>query len=131
MLNKNFFGNNAKLDHIGIAVHSIKDELKNNKTKIYKDKIQKVSVVFININGVPIELIEPMTSDSPVTMNLRKKQPLVHLCFKVSNIDLAIKKSRSFGFHVISKPTPAIAFKNKIIIWLYHNIYGLIELVEK
>ncbi|CAF1739397.1 hypothetical protein NRS6084_01761 [Bacillus subtilis] len=78
-----------RLDHIGIAVFSIKDA-----RSFYEDvlglaflhqetvKEQKVNVAFFQAGSVKLELIEPLTADSPVRLFLEKKgQGLHHIAF--------------------------------------------------
>ncbi len=130
MLELNVFGEDAVFDHIGLALESIKDVF-GDKLEIVSDDIQNVSVAFIKWGGIKVELIEPLNEDSPIIPSLKKGQRLVHLCFRVSDIDDAIKKGRKNGFHCIAKSVPAKAFKNKRITWLFSKTYGLIELLEK
>lgn len=134
MIKVNIFGKNAQLHHIGLAVTSISKEVKIlgcKKPKVFLDKIQKVKVAFINLNGAPIELIEPIDNNSPITLNLKKKQSLVHICYEVPCFKKAVKNARKFGFYSISTPVDAKAFQDKKIIWLYNQSFGLIELLEK
>lgn len=129
MLELNMFGDAAVFDHVGLAVKSIKNVVSNN-LEIVSDEIQKVSVAFIKINCIKIELIEPLGENTPITSNLERGQHLVHLCFRVRDIDVAIRKGRENGFHCIAKPVPAKVFMGKKITWLFSRTYGLIELVE-
>ncbi len=124
----NFFGSDAKLEHIGIAVKSIQKVEPNIKS--IADHVQKVKVAFININGADIELVEPLGNDSPVTGILEKGQSFYHLCFSVKNIDEAIVEARRNGFHCIAKPVEAAAFNEKKIAWLFNKNFGLFELIE-
>jgi len=130
MLKLDLFGIDAEFEHVGLVVKSIR-ELTGEETKIYADEIQKVYVAFVNMHGIRVELIEPMTENSPVNMNLKKGQKLVHLCYRVPDIEKAIRIGREKGFHCIAKPVPAIAFGEKQITWLFSKSYGLVELVEK
>ncbi|MGA7721199.1 MAG: VOC family protein [Ignavibacteriaceae bacterium] len=127
-INYNFFGGDAILDHIGIAVKSI-EEIHTDIISII-DEIQKVKVAFINMNGAEIELVEPLSDDSPVSRLLEKGQSFYHLCFRVKNLDEAILTARKNGFHCIAKPVEAAAFNKKRIAWLFSKIFGLFELVE-
>ena len=52
MYNLHLFGENAEFDHVGLAVRSIPDDFEMQKIL---DPIQKVNVVFINVNGLKIE----------------------------------------------------------------------------
>lgn len=129
MLEIDAFGENVVFDHIGLAVRSIKDSIKNDLDVINED-IQKVSVAFINMNGLRVELIEPLGEDTPVSASLQKGQQLVHLCFRVPDVETAIKKAREHNFHCIANPVSAKAFGGRRIAWLFSKIYGLVELVE-
>lgn len=131
MLELNFFGDGAVFDHVGLAVRSIENTLDiADKIDVVSDSIQKVSVGFVQMNGLTVELIEPLGQDTPVALSLKKGQQLVHLCFRVPDMAAAIEKGRQNGFHCIAKPVPAIAFNNRKIAWLFSRTYGLIELLE-
>lgn len=129
MANLNFFGEGSELDHIAIAVKSIEQAGANLK-KI-KDEIQGVTVAFLNLHHVKIELVEPASVDSPVNELLSKGSQIYHLCFMVNDLSKAIQTSRESGFHCIANPVKAAAFDNKKIAWVYHKIYGLFELKER
>jgi methylmalonyl-CoA/ethylmalonyl-CoA epimerase len=125
----NFFGKDAKFEHVGLVVPSIDKAIKNIDTTT--DLTQKVSIAFVSINGIKIELIEPLAGDSPVNQSLIKGQKLLHICFKTPDIEASIKEARNYGLHCIAKPIPAKAFDNNKIAWLYSRIYGLFELLEE
>lgn len=128
MVKLNFFGDNAKLHHIGIAVKSIIDASPSSKVVI--DHMQNVAVAFVLVNNVVIELIEPRGRDSPVYQSLRKGLKLLHMCYEVPDLTLAINHSKHFGFHRIAGPTPAAAFEGRKIAWVYSSKYGLFELLQ-
>ncbi len=125
----NFFGDDAKFHHIGIAVDSIKNISTENQ--IFTEEKQRVSVAFANLNGIDIELIEPLNENSPVAESLKKGIKLVHICYEVGNIEKTLKKCYKFGFHCISEITPSMTFNNRKIVWVYSRQYGLFELLEK
>ena len=132
MIRRETFGvNNAEFEHIGLVVKSITNSKMYADEIIYFDPIQKVYVCFINFNGIAMELIEPEDEKSPVYLNLQKKQPLAHICFKVKDMKLALAEGRKQGIHAIAPPIPAVAFAGRKIAWLYNTDIGLIELVEK
>jgi methylmalonyl-CoA/ethylmalonyl-CoA epimerase len=131
MLELNLLGNDAVFDHVGLAVHSIEAALGTGReVDIFSDDIQKVSVAFIQMNGVSVELIEPLGEKTPVALSLKKGQQLVHLCFRVPDIEAAIQKGRENGFHCIARPAPAVAFNDRKIAWLFSRTYGLVEILE-
>lgn len=127
MYSLHLFGENVEFDHVGLAVRSMPADLE--KQKIF-DPLQHVNVAFININGLRVELVEPVGERSPVVNLLKKNQSLYHLCFRTRNIPESLEKAKENGFHCIAKPVEAVAFGNKNIVWLYSRQYGLVELVE-
>jgi len=129
VVSKEFFGQDACFDHVGIAVRSIDDAVTGAQAIV--DPVQKVAVAFININNFRVELVEPLNEASPICNMLKKQQNLYHICFKVNDIEGAIEQARKNSFHCIANPVPAIAFENKRIAWLFSRTYGLIELLEK
>ena len=128
MIQLNVFGQNARLDHIGVVVKSIRDV--SPSSQVVTDKIQKVSVAFVILNGVKIELVEPYGHLSPVAASLSKGTKFLHMCYRVSDIERILKGCRKHGFHLIKRPVPAVAFGNKRIAWVYSDKYGLFELLE-
>jgi methylmalonyl-CoA/ethylmalonyl-CoA epimerase len=126
---QNFFGENAVFEHIGLAVSSIHTAAEDHIESV-ADERQQVSVAFVNLHGIQVELIEPFTETSPISQNLRQGQKLVHLCFQVPALEAAITHARQHGFYCIAQPVPATAFDERKIAWLFSQTYGLIELLE-
>jgi methylmalonyl-CoA/ethylmalonyl-CoA epimerase len=131
-----------KLHHVGIVVDDIKSGIQRYKglfgfvpiTEIVDDPIQKVSVVLLSnpeSDGAPIELIAPLSDDSPVTNILKGKVRLYHLCFLVDNIEEALKNFRRNGAIIISGPVPAELFEGKRIAFVYSPDNYVVELLEK
>jgi methylmalonyl-CoA/ethylmalonyl-CoA epimerase len=131
-----------KLHHVGIVVDDIESGIERYKalfgfvpvTEVADDPIQKVSVVLLSnpkADGVPIELIAPLTEDSPVSNILKGNVRLYHLCFLVENIEEELKNFRSNGAIVISGPVPAELFEGKRIAFVYTPDKYVVELLEK
>ena len=131
-----------KLHHIGIVVQDIENGIQRYKsmfgftpiTEVINDPIQKVSVVLLSdpeLHSLPIELIAPLTDDSPVSKILKGKTRLYHICFLVENIEDSIKLLRSNGAIIISGPVPADLFKGKRIAFVYSPDNYIIEILEK
>ena len=129
MIDLDFFGSDTKFHHIGLATKSI--ETLSPSSEVIFDPIQKVSVAFVRLNGVDLELIEPSGDDSPVTKSLESGVKLLHICYEVNDIRNAIQKCRSHGFHCIAQPVPATAFDDREIAWVYSRAYGLVELLAR
>ncbi len=129
MLQIDAFGPDATLHHIGIAVRSIQATAPELTPEF--DPGQKVSVAFLELNGLTLELIEPASDDSPVSRSLKAGQRLQHMCYEVDDLDSALEVGRAAGFHALGKSVPAVAFGGRHIIWVFHNSHGLVELLQR
>ena len=102
-----------KLDHIGIAVRSL------DAAKIYQalglevDHVesvesQGVKTAFLPAGEVSLELLEPLSPDSPVGKFLEKRgEGIHHLCFRVTNLDEQLQRLKQRGFRLINEaPVP-------------------------
>ena len=79
-----------------------------------------------------IELVSPLDDNSPVRSILNKMRTTpYHTCYEIPIIEETIKDLKKQRFILIQKPTPAIAFNNRRIAFLFHKNFGLIELLEK
>lgn len=114
----------ATFHHLGFAVSSIDENLK----KIY-DPIQRVTVAFVDMNGVKVELIKPEGEDSPAKNFMGKG--VYHLSFEAQDLEKCIEHAEENGFKCISAPVPAKAFNGRKIAWLISSKYGLIEVLQK
>jgi len=130
-----------KAHHLGVAVPAVEpaipvyEKLFGRKliSGPFDDLIQKVRVCFLS-NGQPgdvvIELIAPLSDDSPVNQHLKKGLGAYHICYEVKGMDAVITDLRSKGCLLVSGPVPAVAFGGKRIAWLLMPTRQLIELVE-
>lgn len=131
-----------KLLHVGVAVSSLgpTTELLSNLfgyrvvSGPFDDPIQKVTVNFLaksDSDVAEIELIAPITEDSPIRSMLAKDGGgAYHLCFETSDIDGALTHAKKNGCIVVSPPVPAVAFQGRRIAWIYTRSRQLFELVE-
>ena len=131
---------NFKFHHIGIATSNINESVslyirlgyKLRNDNILTDTIQNVNLAFMTKKNHPlIELVSPIDKTSPVASILKKMRTTpYHTCYEVPDINNKIKELKKVGFLLVMKPTPAIAFENRKISFLFHNSFGLIELLE-
>ncbi len=139
-----------RLDHIGIAVKSIEKSGKLweglfglKLEKIAKVEHRKVKVAVFSAKGgsasgedigdVKIELVEPMSKDSPVSKFLEKRgEGLHHICFEVENLESTLKELKNKGVKIIDK-TPKSGIFAKKVTFLHPKTTGsvLIEICEK
>lgn len=131
-----------KLRHVGVAVPSLGPATETLSTLFgytvvsgpFDDPIQKVSVNFLaksNSDVAEIELIAPLSDDSPITSMLAKSGGgAYHLCFETSDIEQALIHAKNNGCMIVSPPVPAVAFGGRRIAWIYTRSRQLFELVE-
>jgi methylmalonyl-CoA/ethylmalonyl-CoA epimerase len=130
-----------KLHHIGIATNDILAGIRHHEeifdihpiTEIVEDPIQKVLLVLLSgqsVGGAQIELIQPLSDDSPVSNIMKKGTPLYHLCFEVEDIEGELKKARARGALVISGPVSAKLFNGGRIAFIYGPDHYVVEFLE-
>jgi methylmalonyl-CoA/ethylmalonyl-CoA epimerase len=101
-----------RIDHVGIAVRSI-EEAKGlyEAMGLHVEAIEEVPHEGVRVALIPcgesrIELLEPMTEDSPVAKFLEKKGPGIHhLCLGSSDVRSDDARLREGGYQVL-RPEP-------------------------
>jgi len=128
-----------KLHHIGIASNNIQEAIKRHKTlfglrqvtSIVEDPIHKVSAVLLSDpRGVFVEIIAPLTDDSPISNILKRGISLYHVCYLVEDLDEALKKIRRKAV-IISKPAPAKLYGGRRIAFVYTPDNYVVEFLEE
>lgn len=127
-----------KIDHIGYAVKNIEKAIKSMEAigytfeSIVEDFDRSIYIAFGEMDGYRVELVAPITNNSPVDMFLSKIGPTpYHICYKSSNIEEDIERLKANRFKVSIPLAPAIAFNNKRVVFMYSLSVGLIEIVEE
>jgi methylmalonyl-CoA/ethylmalonyl-CoA epimerase len=127
-----------KIDHIGIAVTSLqeasiwRDALGLELTESEEVTDQGVRVSMLPIGETRIELLEPLTSDSPVAKFISKRGPGIHhIAIEVKNIEQALSRLRSQGARLIDEK-PRLGAGNCRIAFVHPSSANgvLLELVE-
>ena len=103
----------TKLDHIGIAVKSL------DAAKIYEVlglKIehtehvptQKVNTAFLSVGDSNLELLEPVSADSPIAKFIEKRgEGIHHICLRVDNIEEHLERLKAEGYRLVNEaPVP-------------------------
>jgi methylmalonyl-CoA/ethylmalonyl-CoA epimerase len=128
-----------KLDHIGIAVHSI-EEAESKYKKIlgygcyHYETLpeQKVKAGFIKVGDQKLELLEPLSDNGPIEKFLRKRGPgMHHTAFLVEDIISEMYRLEEEGFRLLDKE-PRIGALNKWVCFIHpKDVDGvLIELCQ-
>ena len=129
-----------KIDHIGIAVRSIDGALPLYRDvfglKFCGDEIveeQGVRVAFLEIGDVAIELLEPLSDDSPVGKFLaRRGEGIHHIALLTDEIDAARSRVSGRGVRLLSE-TPLDGAHGKLISFMHPKDTGgvLLELTQR
>ena len=130
-----------KLHHIGKVVKDMDEAVKYHKETFgfepigerVIDPIQKVEVVILDMGygeDITLELVCPVSEDSPVNKFLKKGGGLHHLSFQVEDIQQAVAEFRKKGALILGDVVPSKGHKEIPSIWLYTRSRELIELME-
>lgn len=128
-----------KIDHVGIAVHSIE-----KARKFYEEQLgmelsepevveeQKVKAAFIKTGESKVELLESLDAEGPIAKFIEKKgEGFQHIAFTVENIEEKLAELKSKGVKLIDEKPRQGAGGKKIAFIHPKSTYGvLIELCE-
>lgn len=128
-----------KVHHIGYAVPTIdgaRTEFEALGWVAYggvtDDVGRKVRIQFLRLGEEVVELVAPLTDDSPIRKTLQKGNGTpYHICYEVESLDEAERELKGMRFIVFKKPSPAPAIGMRRVEWFYSRNNGIIELVEK
>jgi methylmalonyl-CoA/ethylmalonyl-CoA epimerase len=123
-----YFGAHARFHHLGLAVRSIREASPDSEVLV--NRTQGVRYAFVCINGIPVELLEPLGDRSPIAASVSRGLKLLHVCYQVPDLEAAVQTSRAAGFHRMGPPVTAPEFDNCRIVWLFSRHLGLFELLE-
>jgi methylmalonyl-CoA epimerase len=103
------------LDHLGIAVRSIEERLAFWREALGLElerseevASEKVRTAFLPVGGLHLELLEATGEDSPIARFLeRRGEGIHHVCFRVRDIDEAVRRLREAGAPLVGEaPRP-------------------------
>ena len=127
------------IDHIGIATERLEDA-----TAVWGDALglvldsteeiasQGVRVAMFTLGDSHIELLEPLTSDSPVGKFLGKRGPgLHHIAVRVDDIRAALSDLRAKGLRLIDE-VPRVGAGGCLVAFVHPTAANgvLLELVQ-
>ena len=131
--------NDGSVNHIGIATHSLDESETIWKTLGFtpmKDETvaeQGVKIRYMKgIGDTKIELLEPLSDDSPIGKFLSKKGPgIQQIAVNISNLDSKILELKSIGIRMINDE-PVEGSSGNRVAFIHPSSCGgtLIELVE-
>lgn len=129
-----------KIEHIGIAVRSLKDSNKLFEAlfgkahyKIEEVESESVNTSFFKLGENKIELLEATDEDGPIGKFIAKNgEGIHHIAFDVDDIEAEIQRLKQEGFAVLNEK-PKNGADNKLVAFLHPKSTNgvLIELCQK
>jgi methylmalonyl-CoA/ethylmalonyl-CoA epimerase len=115
-----------KIDHIGIAVHSLEEAIPFYEKamgltceRIEEVASQKVKTAFFSLGEVHLELLEPTADDSPIAKFLDSKGPGIHhLAFYTDSVENQLEQAKTAGCKLINE-TPIDGAGDKLVAFLH------------
>jgi methylmalonyl-CoA/ethylmalonyl-CoA epimerase len=128
-----------KVDHIGIAVNSLKTSIplyeRLLNASCYKTELvstESVDTAFFLQNGAKIELLESSDPNGPIAKFIAKKgEGLHHIAFEVPDILAEMERLKKDGFTLLNE-APKMGADNKLVCFVHPKDAGgvLIELCQ-
>jgi methylmalonyl-CoA/ethylmalonyl-CoA epimerase len=128
-----------KLDHIGLATHELEEGLALwRDTLVLKvettEEIQEqgVRVAMLPIGDTHVELLEPLSPESPVGKFLSKRGPGIHhLAVEVQDIHASLADLKKRGARLIDE-TPRVGARGCLVAFVHPATTNgiLLELVQ-
>ena len=119
-----------QIDHIAIAVKSLQESIKvytsllGVEPELETITAEKVNTAVYDLDGVSLELIEPIGDDSPITKFLQKKgEGLHHVCLKVDSLEETMTELKEKGIEIIDE-TPKIGAGGTKIVFIHPKSTG-------
>ena len=127
------------IDHVGIAVADLKAaldawrQLGLGEARIEEVPDQGVRVAMLPVGTGKIELLEPLTPDSPVGRFLARRGPgMHHVAFRVDDLEGALAAAEQQGLELIDR-RPRTGAGGARIAFLHPRATGgtLVELCQR
>ncbi|MGD0718722.1 MAG: methylmalonyl-CoA epimerase [Thermoplasmata archaeon] len=128
-----------KVDHLGIAVRSLPEAIERWRPIVKEDvsapeevPSQRVRVVFANVGGTHLELLEPTSPDSPIAHFLESRgEGFHHVAFHVDSVDAELERLVSSGLRVVDAHGRSGA-RGRRVGFAHPSAFGgvLVEFVE-
>lgn len=98
-----------RVDHIAIAVNNVESALTNYQNILKIDNIEmeevpaeKVRVAMLKLEDTRIELLEPMSQDSPISKFLKERgEGIHHIAITADNIEQDVERAVKNGMRFL------------------------------
>jgi methylmalonyl-CoA/ethylmalonyl-CoA epimerase len=129
----------ARVDHVGVAVEDLDAALKlyegtYGMAVAHREVVEEqgVEAVLLDVGENHVELLRPLSPDTPVGKFLAKRGPgLHHVAYQVGDIDAALQALKDAGTRLIDE-TPRVGIRSSRVAFLHPAATGgvLTEIVE-
>lgn len=127
------------IDHVAIAVHDLDATLADLKRQYGADPLsrevvasQEVEEAMVPVGGSNVQILQPLSPDSPVARFLEKRgEGMHHIAFAVPDIEIALEHLRETGTRLIDEE-PRVGGGGRRIAFVHPSAFAgtLVELVE-
>jgi len=129
------------LYHVAIAVRNIEEAEKLYETalglkvmhrEVVEDQGVRTSMLVPENGGTAVELLEPLSSESPISKFLDKRgEGIHHICFLVDDIEAALERLKKDGVKLIDETPRPGSYHSRVAFIHPKAMNGvLIELAE-
>jgi methylmalonyl-CoA/ethylmalonyl-CoA epimerase len=129
------------LYHVAVAVRNIDEVekvyetalgLKVGHREVVEDQGVKTSMLLPEKGGTAVELLEPLSDESPISKFLEKRgEGIHHICFLVDDIEAALERLKKEGVRLIDESPRPGAYHSRVAFIHPKATNGvLIELAE-
>ena len=129
----------GRIDHIGVAVEDLDAAIELYKQQFqmaeqHREVVEEqgVEAVLLEIGEGHVELLKPLSPDTPVGKFIAAKGPgLHHVAYQTSDIDAALEQVKAAGLRLIDE-APRIGIRGSRVAFLHPKATGgvLTEIVE-
>jgi methylmalonyl-CoA/ethylmalonyl-CoA epimerase len=129
----------ARIDHIGVAVEDLDAALAlydrtYAMTLVHRETVesQGVEAVLLDVGENHVELLAPLSPDTPVGKFLAKRGPgMHHVAYQTTDIEATLRQLRSDGVRLIDEE-PRIGIRSSRVAFLHPSASGgvLTEIVQ-
>lgn len=99
----------ATIAHVGIAVPDLGEALAFYRdvlglTPGSPEEVDGATIVALPFGPVQVELLAPVSTESPVARFLARRGPGIHhICFRVPDLDAALAACRAHGYRLVDE----------------------------
>jgi methylmalonyl-CoA epimerase len=129
----------ARVDHIGLAVEDLDAAIALHKETyemalVHREVVEEqgVEAVLLDVGEGHVELLRPLSEESPVGRFLAKRGPgLHHVAYQVADVQATLSALRARGLQLIDEE-PRIGIRGSRVAFLHPSSSGgvLTEIVQ-